>query len=132
MDFDSPAGIAQRVYLMLNPDFQPCPPFQSAVTEELIKWVMLMEWTGRPLHQSTESRAENLQHFKFINLANGWGHAHQTDTPTLSRGYERSYDYVEFLALPPFLFALQAERLSLVSANSDRTPHRTHLRLLDS
>ena len=30
-------SIAQRVYLMLNPDFQPCPPFQSAVTEELIK-----------------------------------------------------------------------------------------------
>ena len=28
-------------YLMLNPDFQPCPPFQSAVTEELIKWVWL-------------------------------------------------------------------------------------------
>ena len=26
---------------MLNPDFQPCPPFQSAVTEELIKWVWL-------------------------------------------------------------------------------------------
>ena len=26
---------------MLNPDFQPRPPFQSAVTEELIKWVWL-------------------------------------------------------------------------------------------
>ena len=26
---------------MLNPDFQPCPPFQSAVTEELIKLVLL-------------------------------------------------------------------------------------------
>ena len=26
---------------MLNPDFQPCPPFQSADTEELIKWVWL-------------------------------------------------------------------------------------------
>ena len=26
---------------MLNPDFQPCPPFQSAVIEELIKWVWL-------------------------------------------------------------------------------------------
>ena len=26
---------------MLNPDFQPCPPFKSAVTEELIKWVWL-------------------------------------------------------------------------------------------
>ena len=26
---------------MLNPDFQPHPPFQSAVTEELIKWVWL-------------------------------------------------------------------------------------------
>ena len=40
MDFDSPA---LHTYLMLhvNPDFQPCPPFQSAVTEELIKWVWL-------------------------------------------------------------------------------------------
>ena len=38
MDFDIDA---QQVYLMLNPDFQPCPPFQSAVTEELIKWVSL-------------------------------------------------------------------------------------------
>ena len=26
---------------MLNPDFQPCPPFQSAVTEDFIKWVWL-------------------------------------------------------------------------------------------
>ena len=26
---------------MLNPDFQPCPPFQSAVTEELIKCVCM-------------------------------------------------------------------------------------------
>ena len=26
---------------MLNPDLQPCPPFQSAVTEELVKWVWL-------------------------------------------------------------------------------------------
>ena len=26
---------------MLNPDFQLCPPFKSAVTEELIKWVWL-------------------------------------------------------------------------------------------
>ena len=26
---------------MLNPDFQPCPTFQSAVTEKLIKWVWL-------------------------------------------------------------------------------------------
>ena len=38
MNFDS---LALHVYLMLNPDFQPCPPFQSAVTEELIKWVWL-------------------------------------------------------------------------------------------
>ena len=39
--------MSQHVYLMLNPDFQPCPPFQSAsnktkqVTEEFIKWVWL-------------------------------------------------------------------------------------------
>ena len=26
---------------MLNSDFQPCPPLQSAVTKELIKWVWL-------------------------------------------------------------------------------------------
>ena len=26
---------------MLNPDFQPCPPFQSALTEEFTKWVWL-------------------------------------------------------------------------------------------
>ena len=26
---------------MLNPDFQPCPPFQSTVTEEFTKWVWL-------------------------------------------------------------------------------------------
>ena len=33
--------LTQRDYLILNPDFQPCPPFQSVVTEELIKWVWL-------------------------------------------------------------------------------------------
>ena len=38
IDFDLP-GL--HVNLMLNPDFKPCPPFQSAVTEELIKWVWL-------------------------------------------------------------------------------------------
>ena len=38
MDFDIDA---QHVYLMLNPDFQPHLPFQSADTEELIKWVWL-------------------------------------------------------------------------------------------
>ena len=26
---------------MLNPDFQPCPPLQSAIAEEFIKWVCL-------------------------------------------------------------------------------------------
>ena len=36
LDFDF-TRIAQHVYLMLNPDFQPCPLFQSAVTEEFIK-----------------------------------------------------------------------------------------------
>ena len=34
-------SIAQLAYLMLNPDFQPCPPFQLALTEEFIKWVWL-------------------------------------------------------------------------------------------
>ena len=29
------------INLMLNPVFQTCPPFQSAVTEEFIKWVWL-------------------------------------------------------------------------------------------
>ena len=33
--------IAQRVYLMLIPDFQPCQPFPLVVTKELIKWVWL-------------------------------------------------------------------------------------------
>ena len=31
------------------------------------------------------------------------------------------------MALPPLFFALQAEKLILVSANSDKTPHHTHL-----
>ena len=48
-----------------------------------------------------------------------------TLAPTLSHGCQQSY--IEFLALPPLLFALQAERLFLVSANSDKTPHHTHL-----
>ena len=46
--------------------------------------------------------------------------------PHCSHGCQQSY--IEFLALPPLLFALQAERLFLVSANSDKTPHHTHLR----
>ena len=74
---------------------------------------------------SHQSRAKNLQHFKSLNLANSWGHAHQTDSPSLSHGCQRSH--VEFFALPPLLFALKAERLFLVSANSDKTPHHTHL-----
>ena len=45
--------------------------------------------------------------------------------PHCSHGCQQSY--IEFLALPPLLFALQAERLFLVSANSDKTPHHTHL-----
>ena len=45
--------------------------------------------------------------------------------PHCSHGCQHSY--VEFLALQPMLFALQAERLFLVTANSDKTPHHTHL-----
>ena len=72
--------------------------------------VMLMEWTGRPLQPRRKPPD---------------CHAHQTDSPTLSHGCQRSH--VEFFALPPLLFALKAERLFLVSANSDKTPHHTHL-----
>ena len=43
-----------------------------------------------------------------------------------SHGCQQSY--VEFSALPAlFFFALQAEQLFLVLANSDKTPHHTHL-----
>ena len=46
-------------------------------------------------------------------------------SPHCSHGCQQTY--VEFLALPPLLFALQAEQLLLVSANSDKKPHHTHL-----
>ena len=45
--------------------------------------------------------------------------------PHCSHGCQQSY--VEVLAPPPLLYALQAEQLFLVSANSDKTPHHTHL-----
>ena len=45
--------------------------------------------------------------------------------PQCSHGCQKSY--IEFLALPPLLFALQAEWLFLVSANSNKTPHHTLL-----
>ena len=45
--------------------------------------------------------------------------------PYCSHGCQQTY--IEFLALPPLLFALQSEQLFLVSANSDKTPHHTHL-----
>ena len=50
---------------------------------------MVMEWTGRPLQQRRKPQklgglGQNICNTsKFIQLANGWGHAHQTDSPTL-------------------------------------------------
>ena len=41
MDFDSPALHNVFTSHSIYPDFQPCPAFQSAVTEEFIKWVWL-------------------------------------------------------------------------------------------
>ena len=79
-------------------------------------------WCGREDFSSpggsNQSRAKNWQHFKSLNLANGWGHINQTDSPTLSHGCQRSN--VEFFAQAPLLFALKAERLFLVSANSKK------------
>ena len=45
--------------------------------------------------------------------------------PHCSHGCQQTY--VEYLALPPLLFALQAEQLFLVSVNSYKTSHHTHL-----
>ena len=44
--------------------------------------------------------------------------------PHCSYGCQQSC--VEILALPPLLFALQAELLFLVSVNSDKTHRHTH------
>ena len=35
---------------------------------------------------------------------------------------------MSFWLYHPYFFALQAERLFLVSANSDKTPHHTHFK----
>ena len=49
---------------------------------------------------------------------------HRTDYLTLRlHAAVNKAIYVEFLALPPLLFALQAEQLFLVSANCDITSH---------
>ena len=69
IDFESP----QHVNLMLNPDFQPCPPFQSAVTEEFIKWVWLGLKTVISVKIIVKIQEKKLIQVKFLHLwPKGW------------------------------------------------------------
>ena len=85
--------------------------------------VILMEWTGRPLQP--RRKPPNLgQKFATLQICTSSKAMPTRPTPShCSHGCQQSY--IEFLALPSLLFALQGERLFLVSANSDKTSHHT-------
>ena len=89
------------------------------------------QWSGwkdlSSLGRSHQSRAKNLQYFKSIHLAlaNSWGHAYQTDSPTLLSWLSIKLHWV--FGPITLAFCITGWTVILSSANSDKTPHHTHL-----